>query len=167
MESLLEHRVVTPAQPQVVLHALADEVDVDPRERSEDPRDQVGVVSKEVVEQDGHIERLPNHQIAPLGSCSRIQTRQFFVVPHLVLIEGAVTDVEFEGTCEMPLVVEGLPPALDDEQLVHAAPLKILHLAHEPLYHGRDSERLVWPVVENVQARPQFVPYRAVYLVGV
>ena len=106
LQADLEHQVLAPAQRQVFLHSLADDVDVEPWERAKPPHDQVRILAAEVVEKEWHLVPLPQNQIAPLVCCTAVLARQIVVVAHLVLVEGAMANVALEGLREIPLVVQ-------------------------------------------------------------
>ena len=89
------------------------------------------------------------------------------VVAHLIVVEWAVADVTFECPREIPLVIPRHYKALIVEEVVHAPPLQVEHLAHEPVHHIRFSVRLLWLVDEYWDVRHQLVPDRAGYLVRV
>ena len=167
LQAVLEHQVLAPAQRQVLLHSLTDEVDVEPRESTKPPHDQVRIVAAEVVEGDGHLVCLPQHEIAPLVCCAPVLAREGVMIAHLVLVEWAVADVTFECPREIPLVVQRHHKALIVEQVVHAPPLQVEHLAHEPVHNVRAGVRLVWLVGEYWDVRHQLVPDRAGHMVRV
>ena len=104
-QDVLEHQVLAPDQREVLLHPVADEVDVEPRERAEPPHEKVRIVAAEVVKENRHLVRLPPHEIAAIVCCTPGLARQGVVIAHVALVEWTMADVAFESPREIPLVV--------------------------------------------------------------
>ena len=98
LQRVFEDDVLAPADGQVLLQPLPDDVDLLLLECVECQRNDVTVVSPEVVEEYGDLVCLPELEIAPVVRRSSELSAVVVVVPDLVFAERSVTDVT-DGRC--------------------------------------------------------------------
>ena len=105
--------------------------------------------------------------MAPLVCCTPVLALHVVGVSHLILVEWAMTDVALEGPREIHLFVQRHHQAIIVEEVVHASPIQVQHLAHESVHKVRTGVRLVGFVREYGNISIQLVPNRAGDVVGV
>ena len=89
------------------------------------------------------------------------------MISHLFLVEWAVANVTFECPREIPLVVKRHPQAQRVEEIVLTPPVKVQHLAHEPINQVKPPVRLQFLLGEYGAFCHLLVPDRTEHMVRV
>ena len=91
------------------------------------------IIAAEFGEEDRHLLRRRQHQLAPLIWWTTGLARQLVGVANIVHVEGAVRDIAVERSREIPILIQRHHKTLIIEAVVHAPTIQVEPFAPEPV----------------------------------